>query len=116
MGLTNGTEHMLNCLTCTTKGHLIIIIDIHAYTIRGYHPPGENTQSEVPRCHLGQNSELQRAYTQHKDDGGHPKQSPNGVVTQAVLEQQHWCIFTPRLNMYAQFLLDIHMLVNWILN
>ena len=58
--------------------------------------PGEHTPSGVPRCHPGQNHELQRVHTQHKDEGGQPKQPPEEVsnskwvVTHALLEQQHW--------------------------
>ena len=43
-------------------------------------------------------------------------QTPNGVVTQALLEQLHWHCLTPRLNMRAQFGLDLHILSNWIMN
>ena len=41
---------------------------------------GEHTLSKVPRCLLGHNPELQRAYTQHKDEGGHLKQTPEEVI------------------------------------
>ena len=34
-------------------------------------------------------------------------QTPNGVVTQTLLEQLHWHCLTPRLNMRAQFGLDV---------
>ena len=36
-------------------------------------------------------------------------QTPNGVATQALLEQQHWRCLTPRLNTHAKFGLDLRM-------
>ena len=53
----------------------------------------ENTpHHEVPRCHLGQNPELQKAHTQHKDEGGHPlSQPPEEVIKlQMGLQRKHY--------------------------
>ena len=51
-----------------------------------------NTDMEnTPRCHLGQNPELQTAHTQHKDEGGHPKQPPEEVIKlQMGLQHEHY--------------------------
>ena len=41
---------------------------------------GEHPPTEVTRYHLGHNSELQTAHTQHKDEGSHPKHPPEDVI------------------------------------
>ena len=42
--------------------------------------PEEHTPSDVTRYHLEQNPELQRAYTQRKDEGSHQKQPTEEVI------------------------------------
>ena len=40
---------------------------------------------------LGQNPELQKAHTRHKDKGGHPKQPPEEVIKlQVGLQRKHY--------------------------
>ena len=47
--------------------------------------------SEVPRYHIGQNPKLQKAHTQHKDEGGHPIQPPEEVIKlQMGLQRNHY--------------------------
>ena len=52
------------------------------YRTREHGPAG------IPRCNSGPHTELQTAYTQHKDEGGHIQQSSAEI---GKLEVGHKC-------------------------
>ena len=60
--------------------------------------PGEHIPSEVHRCDLGQNPELQIAPTQNKDEGGHPKQPPEVCLQANLMNSKKTVSKTKKLN------------------
>ena len=51
------------------RGKKIVKSQMGKYRTREHEP------AEIRRCHSGPQTELQTAYTQHKDEGGHTQQS-----------------------------------------
>ena len=99
------------------RGKKIVKSQMEQYRTREHRP------AEVLRCHSGPHTELQTAYTQYKDEGGHMHQSSaeigklgSGAQVQARLEPPRLFCVIPLLNMQHQYGRDLITLTYWIQN